>query len=120
MMLTVMANWRIHLDSSLRVIPLGTEFELVANFYDNVGNKFNAGPQDVKVRTNRLDLVKIRQFNNNASIHVATKRAGHTVVKAWTDGVDNTADYLRMHVEEVVKPIVVSFFFLNKLRQFDN
>ncbi|XP_970065.4 nuclear pore membrane glycoprotein 210 [Tribolium castaneum] len=106
MLLTVKANWRIHLDSSLQVIPLGTEFDLVANFYDIIGNKFNAGPRQVKVRANRLDLVKIKQYTSNATMTVATKKPGHTVIKAWTDGVDNTADYVKIHSKEVVKPVV--------------
>ncbi|RZC37684.1 nuclear pore membrane glycoprotein 210, partial [Asbolus verrucosus] len=106
MLLTVMANWRIHLDSSLQVIPMGADFSLVANFYDNVGNRFNAGPRQVKVRSNRLDLVKIKQFPTNASLTVSTRKPGHTVIKGWTEGVDNTADYVRIHTEEVVKPIV--------------
>lgn len=108
MLLTVKANWRIHLDSSLQVIPLGTEFDLVANFYDNIGKKFNAGPRQVKIRANRLDLIKIKHFTSNATITVATKKQGHTVIKGWTDGVDNTADYIKVHSIEVVKPVVVS------------
>jgi hypothetical protein len=108
MLLTVKANWRIHLDSSLQVIPLGTEFDLVANFYDTIGNKFNAGPRQVKVRANRLDLVKIKQFTTNATVQVATKKEGHTVIKGWTDGVDNTADYVKVHSKEVIKPVVVT------------
>ena len=110
MLLVVKANWRIHLDSSLQVIPLGTEFDLVPNFYDNIGNKFNAGPRQVKLRANRMDLIKIKQYMSNTTITVATKRQGHTVIKGWTDGVDNTADYLKIHCKEVIKPIVVRLF----------
>lgn len=110
MMLEVKADWRIHLDSVLHVLPLGTGFEMIANFYDNIGNKFVAGPRQLKVRANRLDLIKVKVFSDNATVQVRTRRVGHTVIKAWTDGVDNTADYAMIHAEEVVKPVVVSIF----------
>lgn len=121
MMLQVKADWRIHLDSALQVIPVGTGFDIIAKFYDNIGNSFVAGPRQLKVRANRLDLVKIMVFSDNSTIQVRARRPGHTVIKAWTDGVDNTADYAMIHAEEVVKPVVVSkYFFYNILNDLLN
>ncbi|KAJ8960331.1 hypothetical protein NQ318_004065 [Aromia moschata] len=67
MSLNVIANWRIHSDTPLRTIPLGTEFVLKASFHDNVGNKFHAGPQSLKVKTSRCDLIKMEEMPGEAA-----------------------------------------------------
>ncbi|KAJ8968307.1 hypothetical protein NQ314_002368 [Rhamnusium bicolor] len=106
MNINVIANWRIHSDSPLRTIPLGTEFQLRATFHDSQGNKFHAGPTDLKVRTSRCDLLKVVESPANASVWIYTKKPGNTMVKAWADGIQKTADYVKINVEQSVRPML--------------
>ncbi|KAJ8925773.1 hypothetical protein NQ315_009621 [Exocentrus adspersus] len=106
MNLNVLANWRIHSDSPLRTIPLGTEFQLRATFHDNLGNRFHAGPKDLKVRPSRCDLIKVVESSDNASVWIYTKKAGNTMLKGWADGVQKTADYVKLKVEQSVRPML--------------
>ncbi|XP_057657575.1 nuclear pore membrane glycoprotein 210 [Diorhabda carinulata] len=104
MNLIVTANWHIHSDSQLRTVPLGTEFMIRATFHDNVGNKFHAGPKELKIRTSRCDLLKIVESKEDASVIVYTKHSGSTMVKGWAEGIQQTADYMKIHVEQSVRP----------------
>ncbi|XP_028139589.1 nuclear pore membrane glycoprotein 210 [Diabrotica virgifera virgifera] len=105
MNLVVNANWRIHSDSPLRTVPLGTEFVLRATFHDDMGNTFNAGPKDLHLRTSRCDLLKIEKINGDAAVIIQTKQAGSTVIKGWAEGIQQTADYLKVQAEQSVRPI---------------
>ncbi|CAG9832673.1 unnamed protein product [Diabrotica balteata] len=105
MNLVVNANWRIHSDSPLRTVPLGTEFVLRATFHDDMGNTFNAGPKDLHLRTSRCDLIKIEKSNEDAAVIIQTKQAGSTVIKGWAEGIQQTADYLKVQAEQSVRPI---------------
>lgn len=86
MNLNVLANWRIHSDSPLRTLPLGTEFQLRATYHDNLGNKFHAGPKELKVRPSRCDLVKVVESSDDASVWIYTKKPGNTMLKGWAEG----------------------------------
>ncbi|XP_018577251.1 nuclear pore membrane glycoprotein 210 [Anoplophora glabripennis] len=104
MNLNVLANWRIHSDSPMRNIPLGTEFQLRATFHDNLGNKFQAGPKELKVRPSRCDLLKVVESSDNASVWIYTKKPGNTMLKGWAEGIQKTADYVKINVEQAVRP----------------
>ncbi|CAH1116509.1 unnamed protein product [Phaedon cochleariae] len=106
MSLNVLANWRIHSDSPLRTVPLGTEFQVKATFHDNMGNMFQAGPKDLKVRTSRCDLIKLTDSTEDATIWIQTKKPGNTMLKAWADGISKTADYIKINVEQSVRPLL--------------
>ncbi|XP_023018857.2 nucleoporin 210 [Leptinotarsa decemlineata] len=106
MNLKVIANWRIHSDSPLRTLPLGTEFQLKATFHDNIGNTFHGGPKHLKVRTSRCDLVKVTEGSEDASVWIYTKKEGNTMLKAWAEGIQKTADYVKINVEQSVRPIL--------------
>lgn len=108
MMLNVLSNWRIRSNQPVAVVPLGTEFQLLATYHDNLGNKFTAGSAQLKVRSSRLDLVRIKQGEDNSSLIISTKRAGQTVLKVWADGVQKTADYVKLNVQQSIVPFVVS------------
>lgn len=86
MNLIVKANWRISSNSHLRTVPLGTVFALHANFHDNIGNTFHAGPKELKVRTNRCDLLQVKSAAEDATVWIHTKKPGSTLIKAWAEG----------------------------------
>lgn len=86
MNLNVEANWRIHSNSVLRIVPLGVIFKLHATFHDNLGNNFHAGPKELKVRSNRCDLLTIKDNNQDATVWIHTKLPGRTMIKGWAEG----------------------------------
>ncbi|XP_060536617.1 nuclear pore membrane glycoprotein 210 [Cylas formicarius] len=106
MNLNIHAYWRISFNNLITTIPLGTDFMLVASYHDNIGNTFHAGPTDLKIRTSRCDLMKVTQFPENGSIWISTKKPGHTMLKVWADGIQQTTDYLKINVEQSVKPLL--------------
>ncbi|VEN56349.1 unnamed protein product [Callosobruchus maculatus] len=106
MNLIVVADWRIHSDSLTRTLPLGTAFQLRATFHDNMGHRFNAGPKELKIRTSRCDLIKVTESHEEASAWIYTKKEGHTMIKAWAEGIQQTADYVKLNVEQAVRPIL--------------
>ncbi|XP_050315586.1 nuclear pore membrane glycoprotein 210 [Anthonomus grandis grandis] len=106
MSLNIHAAWRISFNHPIATLPLGTDFMLVASYHDNVGNRFHAGPTDLKVRTSRCDLIKVTSFPENGTIWISTRKEGHTMLKVWADGIQKTTDYVKVHVEQSVKPIL--------------
>ncbi|KAH1015131.1 hypothetical protein HUJ05_012909 [Dendroctonus ponderosae] len=106
MSLNIQAHWRISFNNPIAIVPLGTDFLLVASYHDNIGNVFHAGPTDLKVRTSRCDLIKIISFPENGTLWVSTKKEGHTMLKVWADGIQKTSDYVKIHVEQSVKPVL--------------
>lgn len=86
MNLNVRGNWRIHSNTMFRTVPLGVEFELYATYHDNVGNLFHAGPKNLKVRSNRCDLIQVKESNQDASVWIHVKKPGSTLIKAWAEG----------------------------------
>ena len=53
MSLSIVAEWRISFNHPIATVPLGAEFMLVASYFDNIGNRFHAGPTELKVRSSR-------------------------------------------------------------------
>lgn len=86
MNLNIVADWRIHSNAALRTVPLGVVFQLRATFHDNIGNVFHAGPKELKVRSNRCDLLQLKESNEDASVWIYTKKEGSTTIKAWAEG----------------------------------
>lgn len=108
MSLKVRANWRVHSNTPLSYLPLGTEFTLKASFHDKVGNKFVTGPLDLKIRTSRCDLIKISDGPEVSSVQISTLKPGITLIKVWAEGIQKTASYVKLHVEQSVQPVIVS------------
>lgn len=108
MMFEVKSLWYDPPTMNLRYLPLGVEFELQAAYFDNVGNRFDAGPMNVQIRNSRCDLVRVKSGSSNSSVHISIKKPGHTVVKMWADGIKNTAFYVKIHAETCMKPVLVS------------
>ncbi|GJQ66575.1 hypothetical protein Trydic_g4553 [Trypoxylus dichotomus] len=106
MILNVMANWMIRSDFPTDVVPLGAEFELRATYHDDTGHEFTAGTAQLHVRTSRFDLTKVKQGKNNSTLIISVKKPGDTVLKVWADGVKKTADYIKLHVGQIVTPTV--------------
>lgn len=86
MNLNIKADWRMNSNNVLRTVPLGVVFRLVATFHDNIGNTFDAGPKELKVRSNRCDLIQIKESNEDATVWIHTKKSGSTAIKAWAEG----------------------------------
>lgn len=115
MLLNVVADWQVLSDQPILGIPLGTEFQLKATFHDNVGNLFTSTSTAVlKVRSSRLDLVRIKPGMDNTTLIVSARREGSTVIKVWADEVPKTADYLKLNVQQSTLPIVVccNFYYI--------
>lgn len=112
MMLNVVSPWHVQSAEAVTAIPLGTEFTLHATYYDNVGNVFSAGSNRLKLRTSRFDLIAVKQGADNNTLIVSTKKAGYTVMKVWADGIQKTADYVKLNVQQLVVPVVVSIFLI--------
>ncbi|KRT81282.1 hypothetical protein AMK59_6258, partial [Oryctes borbonicus] len=106
MILNVEAKWMIRSDFPTDVVPLGAEFELRATYHDDTGHEFTAGTAQLHVRTSRFDLTKVKQGRNNSTLLVSIKKPGDTVLKVWADGVKKTADYIKIHVGQIVTPTV--------------
>lgn len=114
MMLNVVSNWIVtskHPNEVMNIVPLGTEFKLVTSFHDNTGREFTAGAVLIKIRSSRFDLVKVRHGNDNTTFSLSIRRPGHTVIKAWSDSSQKAADYVKVHAEQTIIPIVVSNVF---------
>ncbi|CAH0550671.1 unnamed protein product [Brassicogethes aeneus] len=105
MTLKVRANWRVHSNTPLSYIPLGTVFTLKATFHDSIGNKFVTGPLDLKVRSSRCDLIRIAEGPEVSSVQISTVKPGVTMIKVWAEGVMNTASYIKLRVEQSVQPV---------------
>lgn len=112
MLLSVISNWQVMSDQPVISIPLGTEFQLKATFHDNVGNIFTTSTTVLKIRSSRMDLVRIKPGTDNSSLIVSTKKPGLTVLKVWADEIQKTADYVKLNVQQSALPAVVSFLFL--------
>ncbi|KAL3288731.1 hypothetical protein HHI36_003166 [Cryptolaemus montrouzieri] len=104
MMGIIKSDWYSPPTRNLRYLSLGVEFEFHAAYYDHIGNKFDAGPSNVQIRSSRCDLVRVKAGSVNGSVHISTKKVGHTVLKLWADGIKNTACYVKLHVEQSIKP----------------
>lgn len=104
-----MADWQVLSDQAVVSIPLGTEFQLKATFHDNVGNIFTStSTAMLKVRSSRMDLIRIKHGTDNTSLIISTKKEGSTVLKVWADELSKTADYIKLNCQQSAIPIVVS------------
>ncbi|KAK9877492.1 hypothetical protein WA026_018603 [Henosepilachna vigintioctopunctata] len=84
MMAEIKTNWQAPPTRNLRYLALG--------------------PHNVQIRNSRCDLMKIKTGSTNSTVYVSTKKPGHTMLKLWADGIQNTACYIKMRVESVIKP----------------
>lgn len=108
MLLNVITDWQVLSDQPIVTIPLGTEFQLKATFHDNIGNIFTStSTAMLKIRTSRMDLVRIRPGVDNTTLIVSTKKSGFTVLKVWADEISKTADYVKLNVQQATVPVVV-------------
>ncbi|KAG5875314.1 hypothetical protein JTB14_016901 [Gonioctena quinquepunctata] len=85
---------------------VGNRVPSKATFHDNIGNTFHGGPKRLKVRTNRFDLVKVVESTEDASVWVYTKKEGLTVLKGWAEGIQKTADYIKINVKQSMRPLL--------------
>lgn len=108
MLMRINSKWQVPPPGPVMVIPLGAEFELRASYHDNTGVAFTAGTTELKLRTSRFDLVKVKLGSDNSSVTVSTKKPGTTIIKIWADGIRKTADYVKLHVEQVIEPQVAT------------
>lgn len=99
-------KWYAH--SALHTIPLGVEFELKATYHDDTGSQFSSGNVVLKLLSTRFDLVRLRAGADNSTFIITTKNVGHSVLKAYVVGAANTVAFIKLHIESVVLPNIVS------------
>lgn len=108
MLLSAVSNWQIQPEEPVITLPTGTEFELRATYHDNIGNVFTTSNAPLKTRSSRLDLVRVRPGTENSSVIISTRKPGYTVLKVWAEGIQKTADYVKLNVQHSTMPTVVS------------
>lgn len=114
-MTNVRANWMAvpgNKDQPIGFIPVGSEFILSADFYDNVGRKFTAGNMESKVYKSRSDLIDLKMPFDNNTFAIATKKGGNMVLKIWNEGYKQTVDFIKLRLEQSIVPLSVSLYNL--------
>lgn len=111
MMLNVQTVWRIHSDEPVHVLPVGVEFEVKTTYHDSTGEEFLSGVVDLKMRSSRFDLVRVKNEQENTSMIFSARKPGNTVMKVWAEKDHRTADYIKMHIGQTIVPFVVIIYF---------
>ncbi|KAF5275204.1 hypothetical protein FQR65_LT04236 [Abscondita terminalis] len=104
MLLNVVSNWRVNAALPLDAIPLGTEFQVQAVYYDNSGAKFTAANLKLSTRSTRQDLVHVKPGYDNSSIIVSTKKSGDTILRGYTSGIYKNSDFIKLRVNSIMAP----------------
>ncbi|KAK4884343.1 hypothetical protein RN001_000614 [Aquatica leii] len=104
MLLNAVANWRVNAALPVEALPLGTEFQIQATYYDNSGTQFAAANLKLSTRSTRHDLVHIRPGLDNTSILVSTKKSGDTILRGFTSGVYKNSDFIKLRVDSILTP----------------
>lgn len=124
LMLNVRAVWLVQAEEVLNVIPLGVEFEVKTTYHDNTGEEFLSGTVELKIRSSRFDLVRVKSEENTTMVFSARK-PGNAVMKVWAQKEQRNTDFIKMHIEQTVTPFVERFttgdviVFSSPLRKID-
>ncbi|XP_014480293.1 PREDICTED: nuclear pore membrane glycoprotein 210 isoform X2 [Dinoponera quadriceps] len=104
MMLSLKSNLRIRNGEELNMLPKGMELDYVVEYYDNVGNKFDAAQASVKAMLNRVDLASFATAPDNV-ITAKFLENGELVMKAFNERNPNGMfDYVHMMIGDIVFP----------------
>ncbi|EFN86735.1 Nuclear pore membrane glycoprotein 210 [Harpegnathos saltator] len=104
MMLSLKSNLRIRNDEELNMLPKGMELDYVVEYYDNVGNKFDAAETSIKAMLNRVDLALFVTGPDNV-ITAKFLENGELVMKAYNEKNPNGMfDYVHMMIGDIVFP----------------
>nr|XP_022913052.1 nuclear pore membrane glycoprotein 210 isoform X1 [Onthophagus taurus] len=108
MRLSVIADWTMQTSEFNNIVPLGTEFQLRATYHDNTGNGFSAGTAKLRIRNSRPDLTTVKLGGDNATLLVSIVKPGITILKVSAEGIQKSADYIKLHVGQAIVPRVTS------------
>lgn len=92
------------------MLPKGMELDYIIEYYDNIGNKFDAAETNVKAMLNRADLALLAIASNN-TITGKFLENGELVVKIFNEKNPNGMfDYIHMMIGDVIFPTKVSWY----------
>lgn len=115
MLLSASTDWSVPFGDGVNVIPLGSEFKLVASYHDNTGAIFSAAQCDLCHKASRLDLIEFKRNADNTSFSGSSIEEGTIVIKVWADNCFKSADYVQISSKQLVKPQMVRLFNVKKL-----
>lgn len=97
------------------MLPKGMELDYVVEYYDNVGNKFDAAETNIKAMLNRVDLASFAIGTDNV-ITAKFLENGELVMKAFNEKNPNGMfDYVHMMIGDIVFPTKVCFNSIRSL-----
>ncbi|XP_049962965.1 nuclear pore membrane glycoprotein 210 [Schistocerca serialis cubense] len=94
-------------DETVSVLPKGITADFSITYHDNTGMTFTTVESDIKLRTNRFDLVQLSKKPKDGSVHATFEQESSTMLKIWDDIVfQHSADYIKLTVGEIILPSV--------------
>ncbi|KAL6266889.1 hypothetical protein P5V15_003716 [Pogonomyrmex californicus] len=105
MMLSLKSKLRIRSGEELNMLPKGMELDYVIEYYDNVGNKFDAAEMSIRAMLNRADLASFATGTTGNVITAKFLENGELVVKIFNEKHPNGMfDYVHMMIGDIVFP----------------
>ena len=101
-------------ETSLMFVPLGSNLRLFVNFYNMMGQKFNAISSKVNVRLNRFGIIGyswLSTSDGNMTLSLSALKEGSTLIRVWIEGDRENSiieDVIQIHVGQVISPRVQS------------
>ena len=104
----------IHLkkESSLMFVPLGSTLKLFVNFFNMMGQRFNAISGKVNVRLNRFGIIGYSwtsTSDGNMTLSLSALKEGSTLIRVWIEGdqeASDIEDVIQVYVGQVITPRV--------------
>lgn len=118
MLLTANTEWMLPIKENINVVPLGSQFQLIASYHDNTGAQFSAAQCDLFARTSRLDLLDVKRNADNTSFTANSINDGPTVLKVWAENCFKTADYVQIYTGQITKPVTVIILSITIKKMF--
>ncbi|XP_035202398.1 nuclear pore membrane glycoprotein 210-like isoform X1 [Oxyura jamaicensis] len=89
---------------SLAAFPLGMSLTVTVEFYNSIGEKFDAQNAQLHLSVNRDDLLLIRPANKNHTYMAQAVNRGVTLLTVQDERHPGVADYIPVPVEPAIKP----------------
>ncbi|KAJ6218542.1 hypothetical protein RDWZM_009699, partial [Blomia tropicalis] len=91
--------------SKIDVLPIGSEINLVVQYFDNHGRKFNAVKSNIKFSLSRNDIITV--LNDISTIKIRAMKEGSVVMKV-IDEVNGLSSYYKLNVGSIIEPKHIS------------